>query len=268
MLSVVKIKENTMKLKYKKLVVMITMCTMGIGLVTFSISRPSEKSTTTVENTGDDAAVSKAKADTDIASADVKSASILPTATPTPTEAPPEQTQEELAAVQAGPLEKNAYKDINKLIKGYLNAKLGKDIDKFKPLVNNVDYIDLPDIERKTKYIEAYKNITCYTKKGPEEGSYIVYAYHEVKFTSIDTLAPAMNEFYVKTDEKGEPYIYLGEIDKDTEQYLDEVRDSDEVMDLIFDVNNKLQKAVKNDNALSEFYIKLEESAKNVTMNN
>lgn len=256
-----------MKLKYKKLVVMITMCTMGIGLVTFSISRPSDKKTTAVESNKEGAIAYKAAADTDIASADIKAASILPTATPTPTEAP-EQTQEELAAVKAGDLEKNAYKDINKLIKSYLNAKLGKSIDKFTPLVNNVGFIDLTDIQRKTKYIEAYKNVTCYTKKGPEEGSYIVYAYHEVKFTSIDTLAPAMNEFYVKTDENGDPYIYLGEIDKDTELYLDTVRDSTEVMDLIYDVNDKLQKAVKNDNALYEFYLKLEESAKNVTMNN
>ncbi len=255
-----------MKLKYKKLVVMITMCTMGIGLVTFSISRPSDKKTTVVES-NDEGAIAYKAADTDIASADIKAASILPTATPTPTEAP-EQTQEELATVKAGNLEKNAYKDINKLIKSYLNAKLGKDIDKFTPLVNNVGFIDLTDIQRKTKYIEAYKNVACYTKKGPEEGSYIVYAYHEVKFTSIDTLAPAMNEFYVKTDEKGDPYIYLGEIDKDTELYLDAVRDSTEVMDLIYDVNDKLQKAVKNDNALYEFYLKLEESAKNVTMNN
>jgi hypothetical protein len=256
-----------MKLKYKKLVVMITMCTMGIGLVTFSISRPQEKNTTPVEDSSVKKVAQKVEAEQNINNADVKSASILPTATPTPTEEP--QSQEDAAvAVPTNALEKNAHKEINKLIKSYLNAKLGKKIDKFKPLVNNVDFIDLKDIERKTKYIEGYKNITCYTQKGPEEGTYIVYAYHEVKFTSIGTLAPAMNEFYVKTDEKGEPYIYLGEIDQNTEKYLDGVRDSEQVMNLIYDVNNKLEKAVKNDNALSEFYSKLEESAKNVTMNN
>ncbi len=254
-----------MKLKYKKLVVMISMCTMGIGLVTFSISRPSDKNTTVVEKSSKDAVALKAGFDTNINGADIKSAMLTPSLTPTPTEAP--QTQEDLAAAITDPLEKDAHKDINKLIKSYLNAKLGKKIDKFKPLVNDVDSIDLADIGRKTKYIEAYKNVSCYTKKGPEEGSYIVYAYHEVKFTSIDTLAPAMNEFYVKADEDGNPYIYLGEIDKDTEKYLDEVRDSEEVMNLIYDVNDKLQQSVKDDSALAQFYLKLEESAKNVTMN-
>ena len=258
-----------MKLKYKKLVVMISMCTMGIGLVTFSISRPSDKSTTVVENSSNDEVKVKAKASIeteDISKASVKAASLLPTVTPTPTEVP--ETKDDVASDLAGPLEKNAHKEINTLIKNYLNAKLSKKINKFKPLVNDVSYVDLKDIARKTKYIEAFKNVTCYTKKGPEDGSYIVYAYHEVKFTSIKALAPAMNEFYVKVNEKGEPYIYLGEINNATKQYLDEVRESDEVMDLIYDVNDKLQKVVAGDKELHEFYSKLEESAKNVTMNN
>ncbi|MGB8452585.1 MAG: hypothetical protein WCD89_09655 [Anaerocolumna sp.] len=257
-----------MKLKYKKLVVMVSMCTMGIGLVTFSISRPSDKSTTVVEGSNEDAVKFRAGLDADISSAEIQSAAIFPSTALTPTPAEEPQTQDDLMVVKSEPLEKDAYKNINKLIKNYLNAKLGKDIDKFKPLVNDVSLIDLADIERKTKYIEAYKNVTCYTKKGPEEGSFIVYAYHEVKFTSIDTLAPAMNEFYVNTDEKGNPYIYVGEVDKDTEKYFNDVRDSDEVMDLIFDVNEKLQLARNNDSGLDEFYLKLEESAKTVTMNN
>jgi hypothetical protein len=239
---------------------------MGIGLVTFSISRPSDKKTTVVENSSKDAVALKAGLDADINSTDLQTAVIVPSATPTPTEVP--QTQEDIVSSQSEPLEKDAYKNINKLIKNYLNAKLSKDIDKFKPLVNDVSLIDIADIKRKTKYIEAFKNVTCYTKKGPEEGSFIVYAYHEVKFTSIKALAPAMNEFYVKTDEKGDPYIYVGEIDKAMEQYFDEVRSTDEVMDLIYSVNEKLQQARKDDSTLDEFYLKLEESAKNVTMNN
>lgn len=254
-----------MKIKYKKMILMVSMCTMGIGLVTFSVSRPSGKSTTPVEKTIDDADASLSSSETTEDGKEVLSASLEPSVTPTPTEAASAETTEVASA--DNPLEKDAYKNINKLIKSYLNAKLKGDIDKFTPLVNDVSYIDLKDIERKTKYIEAYKNVSCYTKKGPEEGSYVVYAYHEVKFTSIETLAPAMNEFYVKEDENGDPYIYLGEIDSATEEYFNAIRESDDVMDLIYSVNEKLQKAVKDDSALNEFYSKLEESAKDVTMN-
>lgn len=254
-----------MKLKYKKIIVMVTMCTMGIGLVTFSVSKPPQKDTTAVVEKSGDIVTFKTEETID-SSAEQSMLAFVAEATdePLPTLSP-EPTVVEVEEVDV--LEKDAHKDINKLIKKYLKAKLSDDIENFKSLVNDVSIIDMEDVGRKTKYIEDYENISCYTRKGPEEGSFIVYAYHEVKFTSIEALAPGMNEFYVKSDENGNPYIYLGEIDKKTNQYFDEVRDSDEVMELIYSVNEKLQKAVENDGALAEFYLKLEESAKNVTMN-
>ena len=257
-----------MKLKYKKMIIMISMCTMGIGLVTFSISGSPKKITKeVVEENVDNMVAYDAQAVATIESQDLLSATItMPTTipTPTPTIIPEIEATKRVAVVDV--LEKDAYKDVNKLIKKYLNAKLTKDVKNFKLLVNDVSSIDIKDIERKTKYIEEYQNLACYSKKGPEEGTYIVYAYHEVKFTSIDTLAPAMNEFYVKTDKNGDPFIFLGEIDKDTETYLNDVRGSDDVMELIYTVNEKLQKAVDGDDALAEFYLKLEE-VQSVTKN-
>jgi hypothetical protein len=255
-----------MKLKYKKMVLLITMCTMGIGLVTFSLSRPKDKATTAVEETQGDAVTFNANATNESdTQKSLAAAEITTTVTPEPTEVP--QVETATTADLAGDLEKNAYDDINKLIKKYFKAKLSNDADKYKSLVNDTKALDLKDIERQTKYIEKYENINCFTKKGPEEGSYIVYAYHEVKFSSIETLAPGLNVFYLKTNEEGKPYIYLGEIEKETDQYMNDVQESEDVMDLIYSVNEKLQKAVEDDGALAEFYLKLEESAKDVTKN-
>ncbi len=253
-----------MKLKYKKMIIMISMCTMGIGLVTFSINEQSKENSTPVEKTSEETVAYNAKAVVINEDQDTLLEN-LPTVTPTPTEVPLENSTLKMVATDV--LEKDAHADINKLIKKYLKAKLTDKEKNFKELVNDVSLLDLKDIERKTKYIEEYQNLACYTRKGPEEGSFIVYAYHEVKFTSIETLAPAMNEFYIKTDENGDPYIYLGEIDDTTEQYLTEVRESDEVMDLIYSVDEKLRQAEKDDGALDEFCLKLEESAQNVTQN-
>lgn len=257
-----------MKLKYKKMVLLITMCTMGIGLVTFSISRPKDKATTAVEETeGDNVTFSANIVPEGDAQKSLAAAEITTTVTPEPTEAVQIETATATAKDLAGELEKNSNEDVNKLIKKYFKAKLSNDKDKFKSLVNDTDSLDLNDIERQTKYIEKYENINCFTKKGPEDGSYIVYAYHEVKFTSIETVAPGLNVFYVKTNEEGKPYIYLGEIDEKTDDYMNEVLESEDVMDLIYTVNEKLQKAVEDDGALAEFYLKLEESAKDVTKN-
>lgn len=250
-----------MKLKYKKMVLMVTVCTMGIGMVTFSITNQGHKPTTKVEKSANvqtfntDLTVDAAKAIAEVS---------VPTTTPVPTAVP---TQAVTLATD-NPLEKDAHKDVNTLISKYLKAKLAGKLKGFSSIVNDTDLINIDDMNRKTKYIEKYDNLACYTKKGPEEGSYLVYAYHEVKFTSIDTLAPAMNEFYVKTNEDGNLYIYLGEIDSETEKYFEEVRDSEEVMDLIYNVNDKLEKTLEKDNSLASFYAKLKESAQNVSSNN
>ncbi len=250
-----------MKLKYKKMIIVVTMCTMGIGLVTFSLTSPKSKSSTAVEETGsilENSEKDQAEKDledvTDVASTEG-------TVSPEPIAAVDAKSEEvEL-------LEKDAYTNINKLMKKYLKAKLKGEISGFEKLVNDTSIIDIDDLQRKTKYIESYENITCYTRKGPEPDSYVVYAYHEVKFTGIDTLAPAMNEFYVKTNEAGDVYIYLGEIDEETEAFFTDVRNSEEVMELIYSVNDELQLAVDGDTALAEFYAKLEESAKDVSSN-
>lgn len=249
-----------MKLKYKKMIIMISMFTMGIGMVTFSVTGQSETNSTKVEKTVGTMVAYEASA-VPIVKAGEDTTTVLPTITPMPTE---EDANKEVIAVT---LEKDVNEDVNKLVKTYLNAKLKNDIENFESLVNDTSLLDLEDIERKTKYIEEYQNLICYTSKGIAEGTYIVYAYHEIKFTSIDTLAPAMNEFYIKTSKNGNPYIYLGEIDEETEQYLSNVRESEEVMDLIYTVNDKLEQAVKDDEELAEFCLKLEESTKKITMN-
>lgn len=250
-----------MKLKYKKMVLMVTVCTMGIGMVTFSITNQANKPTTKVEKSADIQTFNAELAmDTKSEVAEIA----IPTTTPVPTEVPVQVST--LAA--DNPLEKDAYKDVNTLITKYLKAKLAGKLKGFSSLVNETDLINIDDMNRKTKYIEEYDNLACYTKEGPEEGSYLVYAYHEVKFKSIDTLAPAMNEFYVKTNEEGKLYIYLGAIDSETEKYFEEVRESDEVMDLIYNVNDKLEKILEKDTSLASFYEKLKESAQNVSSNN
>lgn len=250
-----------MKLKYKKMIIMVSMCTMGIGLVTFSMAGQSKKEAAETAEIAsmdvvDNAEVESVEKDKDVLST-------FKTFEPSAEDA----EVNALAAVEEDKLEKNANEELNKLIKKYLKAKLEKEDKAFDGIVNDPSLLDMDDMTRKTNYIESYDNIDVYTKKGPEEGSYIVYAYHEVKFTSIDTLAPAMNEFYVRTNENGEAYIYLGEIDDETKEFLDNVRNSEEVMELIYSVNDDLQKAVDSDEALREFYIKLDESAKKVVQN-
>lgn len=238
------------------MIIMISMCTMGIGMVTFSMNGESKEATTEVESLSMKSAVAF---NTSSDSGEVSSvfAAAVEAASPTPTEIP--------VVEEPNPLVQNTNEEITTLITSYLNAKLTHKADSFKGVVNDVSLIDSKALERKTKYFEKFENLTCYTKKGPEEGSYIVYACHEVKIIDIETLAPAMDEFYVKTDENGKLYVYLGEIDDATGRYLNEARESEDVLNLIYSVNEKLAKARETDPVLDEFNKKLEEAIKNVT---
>ncbi len=248
-----------MKLKYKKMVFIVSMCAMGIGMVTFTMKGEAEKQTADAKKS--DISVYEEQL-ADILTSNIQ-AELLPEENKTTVQAADTGTVSEVIAVS--PLEKDAYDEINNLIEKYYKAKLKNDIEAFKPLVNDTDYINVKDNERKGKYVEDYKNISCYTRKGLVEGSFVVYVYHEMKFTGIKTLAPGMDRFYVKTNNNGKPYIYFGDIDDKTERYLKEADESEEVMELVYKVNEKYRKAAADDSVLNEFKLKLEESAQNVT---
>lgn len=259
-----------MKLKYKKMIILISMCTMGIGLVTFSLNGKSKSQTTEVESSAPKIAANVTKGADTAETADNGTeqtqdafSAALPTATPIPTATPsPEPT------VVPNPLQKDANKQVNALIKEYFKAKLSGKLANFKGLVNSVKLVNITAIRREVKYIQKYANIHCYTKNGPTDGSYAVYVYYESKFKNIDTPAPGMVEFYVKTNKDGDLYIYMGKIDKETEQYLSDARNSDDTMEVIYKVNEKYKAALEKDSALGKFNSKLEESAKSASKSN
>lgn len=172
-------------LQYKKIIAMVTVCTMGIGMVTFSITRQDHDKTTAVERqvktltafgAEEDSTGTDGSADTGAgtsAKAAVSDASILPTDTPSTTSDASANGLDEasLLSVDKNPLVKNTNTEIDTLISNYFNAKLSGKIEKFETLVDNTDLLNIKDINRKTKYIDKYSDIECYTKKGLEEGS-------------------------------------------------------------------------------------------------
>ncbi len=263
-----------MKLRYKKIIAMVTVCTMGIGMITFSITRQEQDKSTGVENKVESLSADKLEAAdiADSSSADVSAkaaASLLPgeDLSPTPTVTEDSEAESDVLFVANNPLEKSTNKELNTLIKKYLNAKLGGKVEDFKNLVDNTDLIDIKDINRKAKYIDKYENIESYIKTGPEEGSYAVYVYYDLKFSGIDTAAPGMIEYYVKTGEDGKLYINLSKNSAETTEYLKTLREAQDVAEMIDSVDTKFEKVRKKDESLAAFYTKLEDSAKNVSSN-
>ena len=134
-----------------------------------------------------------------------------------------------------------------------MSAKVACDYETIRTLVNDSSVIDEDDLRAKSEYIEDYRNIVCYTLNGLTEDSFIVYVYEDLKILNVNTLAPGMTRLYIKLDESGDPYIYLGAIDDETQKFIQETSTHQAVIDIINTVNTKLDEAVTKDEDLKKF---------------
>lgn len=221
-----------MKLKYKKMILIISMSAMGIGMVTLSLSKPKDK------KGGKDAEVVSTTSDgTEDETAEVEDTAKI----------------ELIGQPGDGVLRMDAYPAINELVKKYMSAKVACDYETLRTLVSDSSVIDEDDLRAKSEYIEDYKNIVCYTLNGPTEDSFIVYVYEDLKILNVNTLAPGMTRLYIKLDESGNPYVYLGAIDDETQKFIEKTSSDEDVVNIINTVNTKLDEAITKDEDLKKF---------------
>jgi hypothetical protein len=249
-----------MKLKYKKIILLTTMSTMGIGILTLSVSQDGPKSQGSSIQTILNTEIAEDKVATEdntlMAAADSTAARMAEAATPTPIPTP--------TPVPDYPVEeKGTYPEIDKLFETYYTAKNNRDIKTLKSIISDPTKVESEEeLQARTEYIEDYKNIETYTKKGLKEGTYIVYVYHEIKFTSINTPAPALSKFYVVTGEDNKLKIYSGEMDAEEKAYYDACSEDEDFVALAELTDKKSTKAKKKDEDLASFWKSIEKMAK------
>ena len=96
---------------------------------------------------------------------------------------------------------------LNELITNYYTAYAAGDVATIQNYATPVTENEQSFITMFSQYIEGYQNIKCYTKTGLDDKSYLVSVYLEMKFAGIDTVAPGLEFFYVRTNEDGNLYI-------------------------------------------------------------
>ena len=164
-----------------------------------------------------------------------------------------EAAAEEGITVLEEALEKDAYPEVNNLIKQYYQALVAGDMETIKTIKNHVDEEEELKIVKKSEFIEGYPMITVYTKKGPAEGSFVVYVQYEVKFVNIENTAPGLNTLYICTDEEGKYYINAKELDESVVEYLKTISVQNDVVDLFNTVQVAYNDVKTQDEALSTF---------------
>ncbi len=154
-------------------------------------------------------------------------------------------------------MEENAYPDVNALVETYFNAIANGDAEALDQI-----YVGLDDTEElkavaTAEYIEGYENVTVYTKPGPVAGSYIVYAYNEVKLYDYDKAIPGLESLYICTADDGTLYINGDVADENVLNYIKNISLQGDVIDLNNKVASNYNEMVNSDEELAELLTKM-----------
>lgn len=174
-------------------------------------------------------------------------------------------------SVKENPLQDEKYPEISDVVKNYLNAYLIEDpqqrLSILAQYVDNMGDINEGDISQ-NKYVKGYSDIECYTKEGPYENTYVVYAYYQMELKNISTKAPGITTLYVMRDSNtGNVYIHNG-VSSDVKKYINEVTKDQDVQDLFKEVNNEFNEALEADEQLKAYFGKLEPETTQVATTN
>ncbi len=165
-------------------------------------------------------------------------------------------------AVTEEAFQKSENEEINELIKNYYAAYAAGDIETLLTMASPVSANEQAYISLYSQYVEEYQNQVYYIKQGLDANSYIVSVYLEVKFDGVDTVAPGLDMFYVRTNEDGKLYIdnlysqynmRLNEsaLDTSVNALIKEYTNQEEFKELLAEVQKKYEDAVAADEALA-----------------
>lgn len=160
------------------------------------------------------------------------------------------------------PLEQDAHEEVNSFFQRYYEAIGYGDVETYASMRSYTDDEERVRIQKKANYIDYYQNLSCYTKPGPVENSYLVYVYYEVKFTGIHTPAPGLNTFFLCTNDAGELYVFSDNLDRNVKDYMRRITTQQDVKDLFNRVKVTYDDTVASDKELEEFLSTLAQNLK------
>lgn len=165
-------------------------------------------------------------------------------------------------SVVAEEYEVDAHEDVNALIEQYYTAYAAGDITTLTAIAAPVSANEQSYISMFSQFVEEYQNITCYTKNGLENGSYLVSVAMEIKFAGVDTSAPGLDFFYVRTNESDALYIdnlysqynlsnQENALDTSIQNLIYGFENTEEFVELQSEVQERFDAAVASDESLS-----------------
>lgn len=157
--------------------------------------------------------------------------------------------------------QENAIPAVNDLINQYFTAYAAGDLVALQTLATPITQNEQSYITLISQYIEQYQDITCYTKSGLDSNSYMVNVGLNVKFMGVETPAPGLYFFYVRTNEDGTLYIdnlyseynlsrQESALDTSIRNLITNFYNDDDVIELQNDIQQKYEAALSSDENL------------------
>lgn len=170
-----------------------------------------------------------------------------------------EQEKEELMEE----FEVDAIPEINTLIQSYYTAYAAGDLETLETYATPISDIEKGYITLMSQYVNGYENIQCNTKAGLAEGEYAVSVVMDMRFENVETMAPGLDFFYVRTNEDGSYYIdnlYSQfnlqnrelELDSQVEAFIENYESQEDMQVLCIDVQSKYDEALAADETLKD----------------
>ena len=181
-------------------------------------------------------------------------------------DAPKEPVADEQTAEDADQTEEfqvNAIPEINTLISNYYTAYAAGDVAALETIAQPISDTEKNYIQLFSEYVDSYDNLSCHTKSGLNTGEYVVSVYLEMKFKDVETAAPGLDFFYLRTDEGGKLYIDNAysqfnqsnmeeSTQADVQALINEFEQADDVVALQMEVQQKYEQAIASDEKLNE----------------
>lgn len=157
------------------------------------------------------------------------------------------------------PLLQDTMLELTGLVRLYCEAKKECDPDLLARVFGIEDWSEEKKEEERAAMelvkasIKSYENISCYLIQGPEEESYVIFPYYEIRYRQTETLMPAISWAYVRRTEGGEYYM-AAETDETINKYIRQVGEKPEVKAVLAQVHMRQQEAIASDEVLQQIY--------------
>ena len=173
-------------------------------------------------------------------------------------------------ALSAQEYETDQYAEINTLMENYYASYASGNTGEMLEFANPISDMEKSYISMYSQYIEKYNNITCYTKTGADDSSFIVIVAFDLKYKNVDTAAPGLDCFYVSPFNMS---YQENPIDDTIRQLISDFQNGADIIALQANVQTRYEDAVNADanlqnllevtipNAVSEWEIQQQQLA-------